>query len=120
MSQTSREETSKAHAPCPAIHDGAQPAALHIIQHLKPILSSQVRAASSSLRDMAGTELGSLSNAVVRQVSGGKPGGCQMPHLLHPGAYDSIWITLCLESFLAEGCSINFQQNCKTTACKRI
>ena len=80
MSWTCREEASRAYAPWPAVHDGAQTAALHIIQHLKPILSSQLRAASSSLRDMAGTALGSLSKVVVRQVSGRKPGGCQMPH----------------------------------------
>lgn len=109
---TSHEETSIAHAPCPAIHDGAQTAALHIIQHLKPILSSQLRAASSSLREMAGTELGSLSNAVVRQVSGRKLWcGCQMPHLLHPGAYDSIWITLCvLNPFWLKDASLIFNK----------
>ena len=119
MSQTCREEASN--APWPAVHDGAQTAALHIIQHLKPILNWQLGAASSSLRYGSDcTWLGSLSNVVVRQVSGRKPGGCQMPHLPHPGAYNSIWITLCLVSFLTEGCSINFQQNCKTTACKRI
>lgn len=99
MSWTCREEASRAYAPWPAVHDGAQTAALHIIQHLKPILSSQLRAASSSLRDMAGTALGSLSKVVVRQVSGRKPGGCQMPHSPHPGAYNSIWITCVLYPF---------------------